>query len=127
MESKVLECVNASKKAIEEGLKSGAITQEKLDWADLSYNIGVNELCTFQLVQSLAYTSGIVTLEDSTAIYRYLGGSPSHFNKQPIWVKITVLEALRLLALELIKIRDKTGTKSGVTVKAKSRSKRSLP
>ena len=77
------------KAVIEESVASGQITEAKLSDLNRTMDMDFDEYCKFQDIKSAAQGDSI-TLDEAQTIYSRLGHGPDDFNRQPIYVKITL-------------------------------------
>ena len=88
---------------IDKELEKKSLSTMVLDKTSESLNVTGSEHATFQNLKSIAQMEGTISLEEAVTVYRFLGYSPSFFNKQPIAVKVAVTR----LMLELTKKNKK--------------------
>lgn len=100
MANRITQAIARTKQRITERLASGAVTQTKLDELNKTNDMAIDEFCKFQELKSLAFAQGKLTLEESQLVYNYLGGTPNHFNGQPLEVKVVLTQ----LFGELLKV-----------------------
>lgn len=89
-ENRVTRFIAKFEASLKERLESGAVTQAQIDEANRSLDIDIVEFCAFQEQKSYAHAMGKITFEEAQAVYSILGGSPEHFNRQPLSHKYTV-------------------------------------
>lgn len=97
MTNRIADAIAAQEKSIQERLADGRLTQAKLDDAHKSLNMELAEYVKFQELKSLASTDGTLTLDEANLIYRYLGNTVDHFNKQSAAVKYILTKAFEEL------------------------------
>jgi len=78
------------RESLPQRISSGQTTQADIDRLHESLDLDLGDYCRFQERKSLAFASGVMTLPEAQLLYRYLGNTPDHFNRQPVEVK-TVL------------------------------------
>lgn len=79
--------VEKVKTQIQQRIETGLTTAEAVAKTHKELDMSFEEFCRFQELKSVATASGIFTLDEGQTIFRYLGGQPETFNKQPIEVK----------------------------------------
>lgn len=79
--------------SIGEKLANGTITKEQVEKARTDMDMDIQEYCMFQELKSLAQIQGILTEEEATSVYYYLGNTVEFFNLQNVAVK-TILTKL---------------------------------
>lgn len=80
-----------------ERIEKKLVTKEQVEKARKGYDMGVMEYCKFQELKSVASMEGILTLEEATTVYNYLGESVETFNRQNIAVKHVLTEVFAML------------------------------
>ena len=70
---------------------AAGLAQEKVDVTHKVLDIELDEYCQFQELKSLACMDKL-TVEEAQLIYKCLGETPEHFNKQPVEVKAVLTQ-----------------------------------
>lgn len=60
-------------------------------------NMSMKEYIGFQELKSIRCAEGKLSLDNANVIYRYLGNTPTHFNEQPLAVKIVLTKIFQKL------------------------------
>jgi hypothetical protein len=97
MDNKIQKLVQQVQKTLDEKLAEEMLTQEQIDKASLNLNINVLELCKFQELKSLAYTQGVLNLDEANYVYNLLGNSPTTFNSRTLAEKTIVTKLMQEL------------------------------
>ena len=84
MPNRIALSIAKMKKQIEDRIAAGLVTQEKVDQHHKTLDMDLDEYCLFQEKKSLAFASGILTLDEATYVYGLLGTTPEHFNQLPV-------------------------------------------
>jgi len=79
-------------------IAQNGLSPEKLAEASKKMDLELREYCDFQELKSVASQTGVLTLDEATTVYGYLGNTPEHYNNQPIHVKWVLMELLVQLA-----------------------------
>ena len=101
--NKIKERFGVYRDAIEASLADGKTTQEKMDNAHSDLDMGIEEYVRFQELKSLAVANKTLTLEEGMTIYRSLGETLEHFNRQPLHVKLVLSETFQELLEKQVK------------------------
>lgn len=88
---------------IDKELEKKSLSTIALDKTSESLNVTGSEHAAFQNLKSIAQVEGTISFEEANTVYRYLGYSPSVFNKQTVAVKVAVTR----LMVELTKKNKK--------------------
>ncbi len=88
---------------IKKSLDDGKTTQEKMDNLHSDLDMGIEEYVRFQELKTLAVASKSFSVEEGMTIYRSLGESPEHFNKQPLHVKVALTNIFHELLTKQVK------------------------
>ena len=75
---------------IAQRIADGILTKEKEQETNKALDLSLTEFCKFQEEKSLAMMEGLITEAEAMSVYRYLGNTPSHFNRQSTAVKATL-------------------------------------
>jgi hypothetical protein len=90
----------------QEIVKIKNIPADKLETLSANLNMPLDEYCIFQELKS-AYVGSMLTLDESTTIYGFLGNVPEHFNNQPVEVKAVLTNVFRSLLSYKIDTKQK--------------------
>lgn len=85
--NRVEAAINRTIMQVQERLKNGLVTKEKIESLHKSLDMPLDEYCKFQEMKSLAFASGKLSIAEANLIYHYLGTLPDHFNSQSVEVK----------------------------------------
>ncbi len=88
---------------LDERLKSGVITQAKIEENRKLLDMKMDEFCVFQNIKSAASLDGTLTVEEAQTIYQLLGSTPETFNKQPLAIKLALTKVFEELLGRKIK------------------------
>jgi hypothetical protein len=78
-------------------IESGLTTEAGVEETRKALDMDLMEFARFQELKSLASLDGPLTLEEGQYIYRLLGGTPSHFNRQDVATKAVLTQVFREL------------------------------
>lgn len=97
MPNRILKKIASTKEQIANRLEIGLTTQKKLDDLHKSLDMECDEYCKFQELKTLAMAEGLLTLDEATTIYDFLGNTPETFNRQSLPVKVVLTQLLQML------------------------------
>lgn len=90
-------------KQIADRVANGITTEAKVRETGKTLDMSLEEFVRFQELKTLAVANGILTLEEGMTIYNSLGGTPEHFNDQPVHVKAVLTSFFKELLTIAIK------------------------
>lgn len=103
MPNRIVAAVERMEKQIAKRIADGLTTAEKVAGTRAAMDMDFEEYVRFQEIKSLAFATGIITLDEAQTIYSYLGESLETFNNQPVAVKVVLTQFFQeLLALRVI-------------------------
>jgi hypothetical protein len=87
--NRILTAVERTRKLIDSAKSEG----KDLTALNQKMNMSFEEWTKFQEKKSLAQAGGILTYEEATTVYGFLGSGPDEFNRQDLAVKVTLTKA----------------------------------
>lgn len=100
--NKIKVLIENCKDKINEVIASGLTTPEKVEENRQMLDMPMDMFCSFQNLKSLASMTGLLTLEESSYVYKLLGSQPSHFNSNDIATKLVLTKLYEKLLTEKI-------------------------
>lgn len=88
--NRVQVAIDHQKENIKQRRADGRLTQEALGNLNKTLDMDLEEFVKFQELKSLAFASNKLTLDEAQLIFNLLGGTPDHFNGQPVEVKVVL-------------------------------------
>ncbi len=95
--NRIINAVSTTKQMLNKRVADGLVTVEQVEETRQKMDLSFEEYCLFQEKKSLAVANRILTLDEGMTVYAYMGETPETFNKQPIEVKVTLMQLFRQL------------------------------
>ena len=88
--NKITASVARNRKQVYDRIEMGLTTHDRVEAARRTLDMDVSEFCDFQQRKTLAVADGTLTAEEGQTVFALLGTTVSHYNRQPVEVKMTL-------------------------------------
>ena len=95
--NRIQRAIDRMKAQIEERIALGMTTRERVARTGRDLDLTATEHARFQELKSVAFASGVLSLEEAQLLFRLLGASPASFNKRDVATKAVLTQTFQEL------------------------------